>query len=127
MQNFPEPTRARMAAPEGLMERSIAAIQWHYLGVAGRIVAQVLVQIALARLLGPDTFGLFPFGALINALGGLVVEMGLGAALVQAREITRSDISFVFTRVIVAGICMAAIVFFSASLVSDFFGDPRIT
>lgn len=109
-----------------LAERGIAAIKWNYLGVAVRVVAQLAVQIALARLLGPDALGLFALVMLCIGVGGIIVDLGLGSALVQAPELTNDAVRYVFDRVLVAGAVIGAIVFISAPLLGSILGDERI-
>lgn len=117
-----------MAACEGgLADRSLAAVKWNYLGALARIASQVVVQIALARLLGPDALGLFAFAFLAVGVGGILVEMGLGAALVQRAEVSEADVRIVFTRVLLAGVTIGLLGYLVAPLFTTFFGDPRIS
>lgn len=115
-----------MAREASLTDRSLAAAKWNYLGVLVRAATQLLVQIALARLLGPDAFGLIAFTLLVVSVGGIVVEMGLGAALVQKRDASNVDVQIVFTRVMMVGILATLAAYGSASHLATFFGDPRI-
>ena len=52
--------------------------------------------------------------------------MGLGSALVQKTTVDDSDIQLVFTRVVLAGLGMAALIFFVAPQVSVLFADPLV-
>lgn len=109
-----------------ITDRSLAAVKWSYLGVVARIVTQLVVQIALARLLGPEVFGLFAAALLVLGIGGIVVEMGLGSALIQKRDLTESDVRFAFTWVLLASFAMAVAVFLLSGYFADFFDDSRI-
>ncbi len=109
-----------------LTDRSLTAVKWNYLGVLVRIASQLIAQIALARLLGPEAFGLFAAAILFVGVGGIVVELGLGSALVQKRDLAATDIRFAFTWVLTAGMVMAIVVFLSADYVASFFEDPRV-
>ncbi len=108
-----------------LANRSIAAAKWNYLGVVTRIAAQFISQIALARLLGPEQIGLFAFAVLLIGLGSIVVDLGLGAALVQAKRITRPDVRAVATWTFVAGVIVTGTLFICAPLLAVFFADIR--
>lgn len=109
------------SAKDGLTERSLRGIKWNYLGVAGRIAAQLVAQIALARMLGPDTFGVFATSSLIIGLGSICVEMGLGSAVVQTKIIDDAQIRYAFTIAVTAGAIGSIILFFMAGLIADFF------
>lgn len=111
---------------QSITERSLNAIKWNYLGVVARIVSQLVAQITLARLLGPEAFGLFAVALIVLGIGNIVVEMGLGSALVQKKHLTDEDVRLAFTWVVVAGFVMAMLVFVLAETIANFFHDPRV-
>jgi O-antigen/teichoic acid export membrane protein len=112
--------------PISLTDRSLAAVKWNYLGVVARIASQLIAQIALARLLGPEAFGLFAVAFLVVMVGNILVEMGLGSALVQKKHITDNDVRFAFTWVVVAGLAMATMIFLLSGTIASYFHDPRV-
>lgn len=109
-----------------LVNRSVRALKWSYLGVAARVILQIASQIVLARLLGPAAFGIVTAAVLVVLIAGIVVELGLGAALVQAPKIDSQDVRSAFTRVMLAAIGMSAIIFLSADLVAAIFDNPQV-
>lgn len=112
---------------QGLTARSLSALKWNYLGVGARIASQLVVQVALARLLGPDTLGLFAMAILIVNVGSILAEMGLGSALIQKDTITEQDIRSAFSHTAIAGILVALGVMAIAPSLSAFFADSRVT
>jgi lipopolysaccharide exporter len=110
----------------GLARRTIGALKWSYIGVAARVVLQVVAQIALARLLGPEAFGVVTAAVLVILIAGIVAELGMSVALIQAATIDELDVRYAFTRVLGATIVVAAVVFASADLVAALFENPRI-
>lgn len=110
----------------GLTELSLRAIKWNYLGLVVRVLAQVAAQIALARMLGPESFGLFAAAFVVISIGSIVAEMGLGSALVQKKELTTVDVRFAFTWLMLAGILMGGITYLMAEPIAEFFEDGRI-
>ncbi|WP_298435385.1 lipopolysaccharide biosynthesis protein [Geobacter sp.] len=111
--------------PATILEKSLAAVKWNYIGTVGRIASQLFAQITLARLLGPEAFGLFGVAFLVVGVGNIFVEIGLGSALIQKNEITDKHVCFVFTWMLIAGIGMAITVFFLADIIASFMGDIR--
>ena len=99
-----------MKAPSGLTARALTGLSWNYVGTIGRIVATFVSQIALARLLGPEQFGLFGYAFLTITMLALVVEMGLQMALVQVPELKDEDIARAFGRLLLAGTVAASLV-----------------
>lgn len=110
-----------------LMERSVIALKWSYLGVLARIVLQFISQLALARILGPEVIGVFSMAILVVGIGGILVEMGLGAALVQRRDLTESEASRVFNLVVTVGLIAAAGSFLLAPHLGEFYGTTGLT
>ena len=86
------------------MARAIEAAQWNYVGVIIRVGLQFAVQIFLARKIGPEAFGLGSLGFVAISLGMLVVEMGLGSALVQAKSLDNETLDIVATRMLISGL-----------------------
>lgn len=110
----------------GLVARALRGVRWNYLGAVGRIAATFISQIALARLLGPEPFGLFAYAFLTVTLLGLLVEMGLQNALVQVKELDDETLAIACGRLLLTGALMATAVFLLADFIAQFvFATPR--
>ncbi len=114
-----------MAPKSGLTEKSVGAAGWGLAGSALRICIQMGAQIALARILGPDQYGVFAIGVLVVTLSNYFADIGIAYGLVQAPQISDRDVRFVFTWQAVLGVVVASIIFFSAPLVASAFHEPR--
>lgn len=108
-----------MNVPQNLAAKSLRAVKWNYLGTVGRVLLQFGSQIALARLIGPDATGTFAYAFLSVGLFALVLEMGLGAALVQARELDDRALATVCGRLWAAGAVAAAALYAGADLLAQ--------
>ena len=51
--------------------------------------SQFLIGIILARLLGPEAFGIVAVGWLMVGIGNLVADCGLSAAVIQSKSLKR--------------------------------------
>lgn len=109
-----------------LAEKSLQALKWNYLGTAGRVLLQLVAQIALARLLGPEAFGSFATVLLVMGLGSLIAEAGLSSSLIREKEISTSTIRFTFTRLIIIGGAVALSICALAGTLADLFESRRI-
>jgi len=107
-----------------LKSRSIAALRWSAIDVAGRQGIQFLVMLVLARLLSPAEFGLLGMLSLFIALAGSVVDSGFGSALIQRKEITEADKSSVFLFNAAMGAFMALTIFSAAPWIAGFYREP---
>jgi len=108
-----------------LTSKSITALKWNYLGRLISLSLQFAIGIVLARLLGPEPFGLVAIALFVQGLGNLFADGGLSAALIQSREITEHDIRSVFSTQMLIGIVMSISVAGSAPLMAVFFDEPN--
>lgn len=104
-------------------ERALTAVRWSYIGVAARVVSQLVANIVLARIVGPEAFGIFAITLLMVGPAKLISEMGMGSALIQKETISRDDVHIVFTWLQGLGIVTAAAFYFSADYAAGFFGS----
>jgi lipopolysaccharide exporter len=86
---------------------------------------QLGLQIALARILGPEQFGLFAIGALVVGFSTFFADFGIAYGLIQKERVTSEDVRFVFTWQVVVGVSVAAAVAAMSVLLARFFGEPR--
>ncbi|MFN0306072.1 MAG: lipopolysaccharide biosynthesis protein [Burkholderiales bacterium] len=110
----------------GLVNRTIGAIKWGYLGISLRIVLQLVAQIALTRLLGPEAFGVVAAAVLVILIAGIFAEMGLSVAIVQADRFESQDIRCAYSRAILSTLVVSAIILASADLIAILFENPRV-
>jgi len=102
-------------------------------GVSWKLASQVVVQVArvafalvLARLLTPEEFGL---AAMALVIAGFVIafsDLGLGAALVQRRQIDEQDRSTVFWTGVGVGVLLTLAGVVLAGPISVFYGEPAV-
>lgn len=112
---------------DSLLGKSLRALKWNYIGVAARICMQFVAQIALARLLGPEAFGVIAALLLIMAVSNLLAEMGLGAALVQTKDLDDRQVRAVFGRLLLSAAVVSTILFLMKGWLADFFGSPLLS
>jgi O-antigen/teichoic acid export membrane protein len=103
------------------------ALRWNYIGVFTRMLLGFGINILMARLLGPKTFGELTVAMMVYSFGNLLANVGVGSALIQKQEIMEGDIRFCFTCQMAVGTLMALVLVFSARLWSIFFHEPGIT
>lgn len=92
-------------------------------GRLGNVVAVFLVL----RLLSPEAFGLASLVLAIFVVLQAVTEMGLGVALVQAREVTRSSLDTLFWLSAALSAGLWAAVTLGAPVVAAFYEEPELT
>lgn len=124
-----------MTAPSGERElpagslRGHAArgVKWSFIGLFGRQAVRLLLVIVLARLIGPENFGITAQAMIFILFIGLFLDQGLGATLVQRPELTREVFASVFwlNALTTVGLCVLTVA--GAPLVAAFFDQPELT
>lgn len=104
-----------------ISQRSYHALLWSYFGSTVRMSSQFFIGVTLARMLGPDDFGIVAIGWLMVGVGNLVADFGLSAALIQCKTIVERDIRFAFTAQVLLGTTLTLIGVFSADAIAIFF------
>ncbi|MBP9058893.1 MAG: lipopolysaccharide biosynthesis protein [Rhodoferax sp.] len=110
-----------------LVNRSIRAVIWSYAGGIGRIIAQLLIQVWLARVLGPAVFGQFAAVLVVIGFGWLVADCGFGAALIQKKELSDGDVGFALGWILVLSLISVTSVVALAPYLAQMIGDTSLT
>lgn len=118
------PTVSGNGESSGLARRSLGALKWNYLGTGIKVLSQLVIGIVLARLLGPEPFGLIAIAWLVLGLGSLIADSGLGVALIQKPHISPRDIRYVFSLQMLAGILLTLLTLAFAPAVAVFYDRP---
>jgi O-antigen/teichoic acid export membrane protein len=106
--------------------QAIAGLKW---GLAAKLLIQVFswgVTIFVIRLLVPTDYGLMALCAVVLAIVAGVAELGLGASLVQARNLAKGDLARVAGMLLLLNLACAAIVVLAAPLFAGVFEHPRL-
>jgi O-antigen/teichoic acid export membrane protein len=114
-----------MSETADLSQRSISAVFWGVSGSAVYLILQFGIQVVLARLLGPEQYGLFAIALVIITLSGYFAT-NVGFGLIQKRTVTDEDVRFVNFWQLAVGAVVATAVFLLADTVAGFFQEPRV-
>jgi O-antigen/teichoic acid export membrane protein len=93
--------------------------------VSSRLVGSV-VFVVLARLLDPKAFGTVALASVFVVLLSLLVESGLGEAVIQRKEVTRSDLDSAFWVNNATGVGLALLMTACAGLLGALFDQPEL-
>ncbi len=83
--------------------------------------------IALARMLTPDDFGLIAMMMVFTGFAGLLMDVGLGSALVQKKDVEEIHYNTVFWTNLGLGAGLCALVFTLSPSIAQFYGRPELT
>ena len=110
----------------GLATLAERALKWSALTTIARFALQLVAQIALARVLGPENFGVYGIGMAILTFATFLCGASFSWNLMLLPTVTRDDIRFSFTWQVMAGLLCAAAMFAAAPAIAGFFSDPRV-
>ena len=105
--------------------RSLTAVFWGSGGAIARILLQFGAQVVLARLLGPEQFGLFAIGAVVVSFSNFFADVGIAYGLIQKTNVTGTDLRFITTWQFIIGTLVTLAVALAGDQIALFFGDNR--
>ncbi len=104
-----------------------SAVQWNALAVAGRQGLTVLTAVVVARILGPESYGVISAATLYVTFTTLLLDQGLSSALIQRPHLSPRAPGAAATINILVGFVLAGLTWLVAPLVADFFDVERLT
>lgn len=102
------------------MPSIINATIWSSIQRFGGLAISFISNIVLARLLSPDDYGVVGFIMIFVGLADVLIDGGLGNALIQKKDINRDDISTVFTTNMLLSIALFVLLFFLAPFIENY-------
>lgn len=109
------------------LKSTLRALRWNAVGTIARFLLQFGSSIALARLLGPEAFGVVAAAMTVVALGALLSEAGLGAGLIAADDVSLDDARAVQTLQFVVALALCALCFLARHAVANAFNIPALS
>jgi O-antigen/teichoic acid export membrane protein len=109
-----------------LRNKAISGASWSLLGKILQQGTQFIIGIILARLLVPEVYGLVGMAMVFITISYVFIDSGFSSAIVQRKNITNLDLSTVFYLNMGVSVVVYTIVFFTAPLISSFFGEPQL-
>lgn len=97
---------------------------WSSIQRFGGLAISFISNMVLARLLSPDDFGVIGLIMVFVTVADVLVDGGLGNALIQKKEITNTDKKTVFTANFVFSVALFVLVYNLAPFVESYTGVP---
>jgi O-antigen/teichoic acid export membrane protein len=109
-----------------LSRQTLHAAIWNYVSFGLNKLSVIVTITVLARVLGPNEFGVVGFATLAISYLSVLQGLGLNQALVQRRENIEEASDTVFSSNILLGMILTVVVYASAPFVAVFFHEPRV-
>ena len=107
--------------------RIIANIGWKFAERTGSQSALFIITIILARLLLPEQFGIIVIVTVFIQIANIFVTSGFQQALIQKKNVDNLDYSSIFFANIGLSVILYSIIYFSAPLIADFYGQEILS
>lgn len=114
-----------MSQPPDLAARSISAVYWGTSGAIVRVALQFATQVTLARILGPDQYGLFAIGVIVVSFSNFFSDIGIAYGLIQKKQVRGEDVRFVSTWQLMLGVLVTSVIAAGGEVIGGFFGEPK--
>jgi len=108
-----------------LAKASVSAVKWSTVTTLGRFAMQLIAQVVLARLLGPENYGIFGIGLVVYTFSTFLANFGFGWSLQQRATVDDADIRFAFTWQVIIGAIATVALYLAAPTCADYFHEPR--
>lgn len=112
---------------KNLKDKTITGMFWSFIERFGSLSIQFITNIVLARLLTPADFGLIGMIMVFVAISSVMVDGGLGAALIQKKNPTSIDYSTIFFTNIILATIIYLILFFTSIGIATFYHQPQLS
>ena len=115
------------SAAKNTKEKTLSGVFWSYMEKLGGEAVALVVSIVLARLLGPEAYGIIPLITVFTGLLNVIVQGGFGSALVQKKNADQKDFSTVFFFQLMLSGFLYLGMFFAAPFISAFYNNAYMT
>lgn len=115
------------AGTTNLKNKTVTGMFWSLGEQFGRHGINILITLALARLLSPKDYGLIGLTTIFFAIATAIVEGGFKNALIRKKDLNQTDRSTVFYTNLVVSVILYVVLFFSSPLIALLFHEPRLT
>jgi PST family polysaccharide transporter len=109
-----------------LKRKTVSGVIWSLFARFGQQLISLAVLFVLARLLAPESFGLFALAGAFTRLSMLLISSGLTSAIVQKEELEGLHLDTAFwINFLLAAVLMVLLISFSG-LIADSFAEPLL-
>ncbi|MBW4697148.1 MAG: lipopolysaccharide biosynthesis protein [Aphanocapsa lilacina HA4352-LM1] len=109
-----------------LRQKAVKGVGWSAIRNLGSQGISLGVYFVLARLLGPEAFGLVALAAIFVSFVQIFLEQGLPQAIVQRSQLEKAHLDTAFWANLAVGTLLTALCFASSGPVANFFHEPRV-
>src|SRR5947209_7001304 len=115
------------SAPDGLTKRAVRGTAWSALATAGKQLLTLASVATVARILGPQAYGIIAMAAIVIGFINNFRDLGTAVAIIQRPSVCRSLLSSLFWINIGIGAGMCLLVSAGSPVFAGFFNSPQLS
>ncbi len=104
----------------------VVALIWKFVERCGAQISSFVVSMILARMLLPEEYGVLSVLLIFITLSQVIVQSGLGTALIQKKNVDNKEYSSVLYVSIVMSIILYGTLYISSPFIAEFFEMPIV-
>jgi PST family polysaccharide transporter len=120
----PADTLSGEAGKGSMVQTAVRGLSWSMLGSIGQAGLQIVTIVVLSRLISVEEYGIAAAATVVMGLAVMLSQLGIGPALVQARELDRTDVASAFVLATTLGLLLAGALFAAAPVIGPIVGLP---
>ena len=109
-----------------LKNQFIKGVLWTATSNLGAVIINFTLGIYLARVLGPEAYGIIGMVLVITGFSRLFLDFGFGEALIQKENIQDKDYSTIFWYNIIISVIITVSIYFSANFIAEFYKNVKL-
>ncbi|AWM05834.2 lipopolysaccharide biosynthesis protein [Bradyrhizobium symbiodeficiens] len=115
-----------MTEKSGLIKRTGVGVLWMVIGSGGQTLFQFVLFMILARLLGPEAFGVVGIATAFIDISNLIGRAGLTEVLIQRADMSDEEVDTAFWSSFGFGLLLTVIMFVTAQNLAHLFGVAEL-
>ena len=112
---------------QNLKSKFISGLLWTSSSNIGAIIINFTLGVWLARILGPEAYGIIAMIIVVTGFSRLFLDFGFGEALIQNLNTSTKDFSTIFWYNLISALLFSFIIFYSSNLISAFYKNFELT
>lgn len=111
---------------DNLRAKAISGVSWSAIDTFGGQGIGFIVNLILARLLGPEAYGIIGICGIFIAIFTTLVDNGFSTSLIRKKDVVNDDYNTMFLTNMIFSFILYGILFFSSPAISVFFNNPEL-
>lgn len=101
-------------------------VMWSAIEKYSSVIISIIISAILARLISPEEFGVVAVASVLINFMNIFTDMGIGPAIIQRKDLTRNDLSSIFTYTIIGGFVLSGLFYWFAKPISAFYNNDAL-